>query len=137
LSETTEFTFDAILIIIKTIRCWNWLPESITFVSSDVNFCKLSNICSCWRNISQNWMFIKPEFLWSFGIWVINVFLESNAEWKRNNIISKVWKIYLLCWRFANHMFIIKYLTFNYYVVIICSEFASSGIFHFVVKSLS
>jgi hypothetical protein len=57
------------------------LPETIILVSYDVDLCKSTNLCLSWSNISYDWVLIESVFLRTFGVWVVDVLLESNTEW--------------------------------------------------------
>jgi len=81
LSKTTEFTFDAVLIVVKAVDGWNWLPEAITLVCSDIHLRELADVGALGTDIRQDWMSVQPEFLWALRVWIVDILLEGDAEW--------------------------------------------------------
>jgi hypothetical protein len=80
---------------------------------------------------------VESELLWSLSIRVVNILLESNAEWKRDDLISLIRKGDLFRWRLTDHVLIVQHLSLHDHVVVICSKLASGELLHFIIEALT
>lgn len=67
------------------------LPETLGFVCVEIYLGKLANSSLRWENVDQHWISVESELLWAFGVWIVDVLLESDAEWQRDLVRSVIW----------------------------------------------
>ena len=72
------------------------MPETVRLIRNDVYLGELADLGLLWGDVNDRWVLVEPILLGSLSVWVVDVLLESNTEWQRDNLISTFWESDLL-----------------------------------------